>query len=32
MKGFIKHFLDSCLRSLATIGQSELVKWGYDKK
>ena len=24
MKSFIRHFLDSCLRSLAAIGQSEL--------
>lgn len=32
MKGFIKHFLKSCLSSLATIGQSELIKWGYDKR
>ena len=29
MKSFIRHFLDSCLRSLAAIGQSELTKWGY---
>ena len=28
MKSFIRHFLDSCLRSLAAIGQSELTKWG----
>ena len=27
MKSFIRHFLDSCLRSLAAIGQSELTKW-----
>ena len=31
MKSFIKHFVDSCLRSLAAIGQSEMIKWGYDK-
>ena len=30
MKSFIRHFLDSCLRSLAAIGQSELTKWGYN--
>ena len=31
MKSFIRHFLDSFLRSLAAIGQSELTKWGYNK-
>ena len=31
MKSFIRHFLDSCLRSLAAIGQSELTKLGYNK-
>ena len=31
MKSFIRHFLDSCLRSLAANGQSELTKWGYNK-
>lgn len=32
MRRFIKSFLKNCLKSLATIGQSELAKWGYDKK
>ena len=32
MKSFIRHFLDSCLRSLAAIGQSELTKWGYNEQ
>lgn len=32
MKSFIKSFLKNCLNSLVIMGQSELTKWGYDKK
>ena len=31
MKSFIRHFLDSCLKSLAAIGQSRINKMGLQK-
>ena len=30
MKKYWKRFTDSCLRSLAAIGQAELMKWGFN--
>lgn len=30
MKKYLKRFTNSCLRSLAAIGQAELMKWGYN--
>ena len=30
MKKIWRRFIDSCLRSLAAIGQAELMKWGYN--
>lgn len=30
MKKYWKRFTNSCLRSLAAIGQAELMKWGYN--
>lgn len=32
MKSVLRSFLKNCLKYLAIAGQSELVKWGYDKK
>ena len=31
MKSVIKNFWANCMKYLAVAGQSELVKWGYDK-
>lgn len=30
MKKIWRRFMDNCLRSLAAIGQAELMKWGYN--
>lgn len=32
MKRIFRHFFADCLKYLAVAGQSELIKWGYDKK